>query len=236
MRILSQLYRRSAPSRKGMTLVEILVVSVIFVIIVTSLLIVFKAGLQSWQRAQTHLEIYQNARAAIDMVTRDLKAAYMDPNNPAITFRAEQGGTTGWVPATDGTEIFFIAALKPVLSNPGATSELCQVGYWRDPATNRLMRYYFEQSSAPPAAPDYNFAAHTGNIALHQKVADNVSDCFFQYHDENNALSWTWNSTSASSPPVQLNKKPTKVEMWLTIREPSSGKTQTFITGVYIPR
>ena len=235
MRILSQLSRRSA-RRKGLTLVEILVVSVIFAIIATSLFVVFKAGLDSWRKTQAHLEVYQNARAALDMMTRELSAAYLNSANAAITFRGFRNGGTpppwGWKANSGGDEVYFIAALNPTLNNAAAKFELCQVGYWLDSSKNELNRYYYAQVGA---APDYNFGSGNG---LSTKIASNVTGLTFQYCDVNSGVYYTaWDSTSAISPPAQQNNKPSKVEITITIREPNSTpvRTQVFTSGVYIP-
>ncbi len=239
MRILSQLSRRSA-RRKGLTLIEILVVSVIFAIIATSLFIVFKAGLESWRRTQGHLEVYQNARSALDMMTRDLSAAYLNSGNAAITFKGYHNGGTpppwGWKANSGGDEVYFIAALNPTLNNASAKFELCQVGYWLDSSKNELNRYYYAQVGA---APDYDFSSGNGASS---KVAFNVTGLTLQYYgvDSNgNAVGpyTTWDSTSVSPPPpVQLNMKPTKVEITLTLRDPSTAKAQKLSAGVCIPQ
>lgn len=232
MRISSLLSRRSG-RRRGLTLVEILVVSVIFAIIATSLFVVFKAGLDSWRRSQAHLEVYQNARAALDMMTRELSAAYLNVNNNAITFKGFNSGgiapSWGWKPNSGGDEVYFIAALNPALNDPNAKFELCKVGYWLDNNTHQLMRYYYAQTGA---SPDYNFGSVNGTSS---KIAFNIAELTLQYFDSTGATSDVWDSTNAANP-QQLNKKPSKVEITLKIQEPNSAKTQTFTTGVYIPQ
>lgn len=239
MKISSLLSRRSA-RRRGLTLIEILVVSAIFAIIVTSLSVVFKAGLDSWSRTQAHLEVFQTARAALDMMTRDLSAAYLNANDANITFQGYAAGATGWVAPTSGTdsEVFFIAALNPTLNDPNVRFELCQVGYWRNSATNELRRYYFTQTGA---APDYDFSAHTGTPGNHGDIANNVTAFTLQYFGVDATTGApigplaTWNSTAAGNP-NQFRKKPLKVAISITVQEPNSARTQTFTTGVYIPQ
>lgn len=232
MRTLSLLSRRSA-RRKGLTLVEILVVSAIFAIIALSLFVVFRAGLESWSRTQAHLEVYQTARTTIDWLTRDLSAAYLNSNNANIEFRAWTAGGSTWVSPSGGSEVFFIAALNPTQNDPNAKFELCHVGYWLNSTTHELMRYYYTQVGA---APDYSFPAHVGTAALHSKVAKNVTAFTLEYRDSANTLSTSWDSRASSIQPTQRGKKPSKVQITLTIQEPNSARTQTFTTGVYIPQ
>ncbi|MDD5310496.1 MAG: prepilin-type N-terminal cleavage/methylation domain-containing protein [Candidatus Omnitrophica bacterium] len=235
MRISSQSSRRSA-RRKGLTLIEILVVSVIFSIIATSLFIVFKAGLDSWRRTQGHLEIYQNARASLDMMTRDLSAAYLNSGNADITFRGFASGSgSTWVTPSGGSEVFFVAALNPTQNDPNVKFELCQVGYWLNSTTHELTRYYYPQLASPP---DYDFSAHAGDAGQNHKIADNVVASATQpafsltFFDSAGTQTTTWDSRAGGA---QAGQKPSKVQIILTIQEPNSTKTQTFSTGVYIP-
>ncbi len=229
MRILSQLLRRSA-RRKGLTLVEILVVSVIFSIIATSLFIVFKAGLDSWRRTQGHLDVFQNARASLDMMTRELSAAYLNSGDPNITFRGFASGSgSTWVTPSGGSEAFFIAALNPTQNDPNAKFELCQVGCWLNSTTHQLTRYYYAQTGAP----DYDFSAHMADVpSRHHKIADNVTAYTLSFFDSSGNQTTTWDSRAGGA---QAGQKPSKVQITLTIQEPVSAKTQTFSMGVFIP-
>ncbi len=237
MRILSLLSRRSA-RRKGLTLVEILVVATIFAIIALSLFVVFRAGLESWSRTQAHLEVYQTARTALDWITKDLSASYLNSNNASITFRGFNAGGSTWVSPSGGSEVFFIAALNPTQNDPNAKFELCQVGYWLNSTTHELMRYYYTQTGS---TPDYTFSTHAGTAAQNQKVAKNViasaTEAAFSltYFDSAGTTYSTWDSR-AGAPSTQVGKKPSKVQITLTLKEPNSTRTQTFKTGVYIPQ
>ena len=231
MRISSQLSRRSA-RRRGLTLIEILVVSAIFSIIATSLFIVFKASLDSWRRTQAHLEVYQNARAALDMMTRELSAAYLNTTNNTITFRGFAQGAVApaWANNTLGDSVFFIASLNPSLNYNDAAFELCKVGYYLD-ANNQLMKYFYYVKTG--TTPIYNFSDNTDVVT--QKIAANITAFTLQYFDEAGTTTTTWDSTNAAAP-TQLDKKPVKVQITFTLQEPTSAKTQTITAGVYIPQ
>jgi prepilin-type N-terminal cleavage/methylation domain-containing protein len=237
MRTLSLLSRRSA-RRKGLTLVEILVVSAIFAIIALSLFVVFRAGLESWSRTQAHLEVYQTARTAIDWLTRDLSSAYLNSNNTNIVFRGFASGGSTWIANSVGSEAFFIAALNPTQNDPNAKFELCKVGYWldgkgtaADNSDDELMRFYYTQTAA---SPDYAFGA--GMVGTSSKIAKNVTAFTLSYvNSAGTSFNW-WDSRNSSSEPTMRGKKPSKVQITLTIKEPNSIRTQTFTTGVCIPQ
>lgn len=236
MRTLSLLSRRSA-RRKGLTLIEILIVSAIFAIIALSLFVVFRAGLESWSRTQAHLEVYQTARTAIDWMTRDLSAAYLNSNSTNIVFRGfAPGSPSGFLANSIGSEVFCIAALNPTQNDPNAKFELCKVGYWLDgkgtatTADDELMRFYYTQTAA---APDYIFGV--GMTGASSKVAKNVIAFSLRFFDSAGTITTTWDSRSGG-PATQIGRKPTKVEITLTIKEFNSARTQTFVTSVYIPQ
>jgi len=60
---------------RGLTFVEILVGLALLSILTLSMYIVFKSGYDSWTKSDARLEIYQNARVAMDMMFRELAQA-----------------------------------------------------------------------------------------------------------------------------------------------------------------
>lgn len=235
MRTLSRLSRIWG-RRRGLTLIEILVVSVIFSIIAVSLFIVFKAGLDSWRKTQAHLEVYQAARNTLDMMTRDISAAYLNSANASITFRGFDGAS-GWRTNSARDEVYCISALNPTLNDPNAKFELCKVGYWVDGKgtgnidDDELMRYYYAQTGA---TPDYDFSSASTNF-VNSKIASRITGLNITYFDSAGTERTSWDSTSATEPLMQ-NKKPTKVNIAITVRDTTSGKDIPFTTGVFIPQ
>jgi len=62
-------------NRKGLTLIEILIVVAILSIMAVCFKTVFMVGLTSWNKAVTKADIYQNMRVAIDQISQDLASA-----------------------------------------------------------------------------------------------------------------------------------------------------------------
>ncbi len=168
----------------GLTLVEILVVAVIFSILVTSIFMVFKGSLDSWRKAETILDMYQNARFALDMMEKEMASAYLWQNSNNTSYRTKFQGysaTHGFKTNSAGDEIYFVA---PIANNPGL-QDLCEVGYWLRDYDNRLMRH-FEYFNVPGAPAVYDFtkradgSADTG--ALDTPIATNVKALSFTYY------------------------------------------------------
>ena len=76
--------------RKGLTLVEILVVVGILAVLALCLKTAFLAGLTSWNKAMTKSDIYQNMRVAVDQISQDLSSAAEIQGSPS--FQGRDGG------------------------------------------------------------------------------------------------------------------------------------------------
>lgn len=229
MKHLLRLYQNINRKRIGLTLVEILVVTTIFLIVATSLSVVFKAGLDSWRRTQSRLDMYQKARMALDLMTRDISAAYINSSDPTITFKGfDASGKSGLLSgASASDELFFIAALNPTLTNPNALIDLCKVGYWRN-TDNILERIYVVQTQAPPT---FTFSSSDENSS--SKVASRVTQLNFRYWDSEASPAQfvdTWDSSAGS----QKDRLPSMVEVTITIQDVIANTTHNFTTNIYI--
>ena len=71
-------------NHKALTLIEILVALTIVSILALSFFTVFKTGLDSWNKTRTKLEIYQNARVALEQMFRELASAVAIENVPSF--------------------------------------------------------------------------------------------------------------------------------------------------------
>lgn len=193
--------RRIKKNKAGLTLIEILVVAVIFSILVAAIFTVFKGSLDSWHKAETILDMYQNARFALDLMERDISTAllYQGSSNTSYWTKFE-GYASGTGPKTGSIsdEIFFVA---PVPDNPGK-QDLCEIGYWLR-NDNHLMRHYeYFDGSVIPVSYDFtkkaDGSADTG--ASDSSIASNVTALTFTYYYRNAAgavpdtTSTSWNS------------------------------------------
>ena len=166
-----------------MTLVEILLVSIIFSIIMVALFTVFKSSLDSWQRAETLLDMYNSARITLDMMDREVSSAFLYQDSNNTNYWTKFLGTTGGTRIKTNSvsdEIFFVA---PVAGNPGK-QDLCEVGYWRR-NDNCLMRHYeFFDGTVVPVVYDFtkraDLSADTG--AADSVVARNITSLQFFYY------------------------------------------------------
>lgn len=145
--------RRGAPS---FTLVELLAAMTVLSLLMVALVGMFDQAMRGWLNAQRGIDGRREARAAIQMVQRDLGGLVIRPG------RGIFNETTG-----KNSEIYFLSALPPAAQMTNTGGDICGVGYfveW-DPSLNegrgsRVLRRYQQE-----AAQQYNFllSAPTSN-------------------------------------------------------------------------
>ena len=236
----------------GLTLIEILVVAVIFSVLVTALFTVFRGGLDSWRKAETILDMYQNARFALDMMEREISSAYLYQGSGNTAYWTKFEGYlsgTGLKTGSVGDEIFFAA---PIAGNLGK-QDLCEVGYWLR-NDNRLMRHYeYFDGSVIPVVYDFSKKSD-GSVdtgASDTAIASNVTALQFTYRYRNTAgvapatTATSWNSgldalTGATENYDSSGNKlipdglPDAVAISITIQNRDGSQTRTFTDFIRI--
>jgi type II secretory pathway pseudopilin PulG len=141
----------------GFTLVEALIGVGIFAVVLLSILQTFTANRVTYAKGEVKVSIQQNARAALELISRELRMVGYDPNHtipllgagttPATTQRAIQSATA--------TGIRFIADVNnPAGTGPDGWGDM--VGYTYDATCGQLRRKVWVWN---PAAPPPNFVA-----------------------------------------------------------------------------
>ncbi len=229
----------------GLTLIEALFVILILSVLVGSLYVVFKSGMESWKKSESKLEIYQNGRIIVEQIQRELSQAFLIPGNVSIYFLGNVSGSV-IKPNSTGDEVFFLA---PTNSDATAPNPNCEMGFWMD-NQRTLRRFYVTSSSA-----NYDFNYSTPNTLLNSnELAFNVTGLEFYYWDgdpTNGTQNWnvynagsnprgarrTWDSRSTSSVATQIGKLPRAVKVRITLSENVSlePETRVFESVVYLP-
>jgi len=243
--------RRRIAGRAGLTLVEILVVAVIFTILVLALFTVFRGALDSWRKSETLLDMYQNTRFALELMRKEIPASvlYQGSNNTAYwtKFEGNDSGSASIIKTNSvGDELFFVA---PVADNPG-DQDLCEVGYWLR-NDNCLMRHleYFDGSTVPVS---YDFAVNNAGTTSDDVIARNVSALTFVYYYRNaagavpSATTASWDSSTdtltGATPNIDSSGNalipdglPEAVEVSLTVQSRDGLQQKTFTDFILIP-
>lgn len=119
----------------GFTLIELLVAMMVLAILVVTLLGLVDASTKLWRENSNRAEAYQEARAALDVISRDLgnRLKVNDTN----TFLLNEHGAFSRLP-TDAESsraragaLFFLVALPPEAREPEShPGDVCEVGYF----------------------------------------------------------------------------------------------------------
>lgn len=96
----------STRGQKGFTLVEVLVTSAIFGIILAAIYLLYVTNESMMARGENKIDVQQNARVALEMMAREIRVAGYDPATPAVI--PLQVPATAMQTATS-SEIRFIA-------------------------------------------------------------------------------------------------------------------------------
>jgi prepilin-type N-terminal cleavage/methylation domain-containing protein len=141
----------------GFTLIEVLIASVISTVVLIGLYQMYSANRTTYAKGEVKTNIQQNARAAVDLISRELRMIGYDPNhtlpllgagtNPATTQRAIQ--------AANATSIRFIADVNdPAGNGPDGWGDMIEYTY--DPVCMQVRRKVWIWN---PAAMPSNFVA-----------------------------------------------------------------------------
>lgn len=137
-----------------------------------SITAVFLAANRSWTQSEARLQIYQNARGALDRMSRELTCAFQ-PSDPAMQ-------KFDWDTAPDPDELHFTATYN--FSPESGEYDLCHLGYRRDNSNNEIERY----------KEDYG---NPGGSWM--PMAEHITSLSFEYYDGPSS-SWvlTWDDTA----------------------------------------
>ena len=237
----------SAKNSTGFTLIEMLVSLVIVAIIVASVYTAFDCGKNSWQVGETIVQKNQNARAALDIMSREITCALINDwdNQYRLDFygaNVTAPPATTWRTNSVGDELYFIARLNP--DSASANADICEVGYYLtdedSDSVGDVVRKFYVTDGALPANFDYEFDSPSGNGSGFE-LGLNVTNLDFRYY---NGSSWqdTWDSrrngfNGAVADGAEKGTLPEAVEITITVQdEKQVAEARTFKSVVYLPR
>jgi len=209
---------RPGPSSRaaaaGFTLVELIVATSIFVVVLGAAYALFDSGRNLSLRAEGHAHLYQAARAALKAIEEDLKGAVM----PSKGYDTGFIGTDTGSPDQPLDTIQFFAvnnvtmprSLKVDAAHQALTRpriDISSVSYWveTDPKKPAHGLVRWRQSILTPVTPP---SPRDEDI---EEVAPEVVFLNLRYYDTTNGWQDSWDST-------QLNKLPMAVEVTLHLQ------------------
>ena len=118
---------------RGVTLIELLVAIVILGLIVTSVYTAFNSSRDAWQVGEIMIQRYQNARGALDIMSREISQAFINEAETIYCVGIDGESSLPLPPpyvktnaVADSDQFFFVAPIGAA----SAATDLYRVGYW----------------------------------------------------------------------------------------------------------
>lgn len=118
---------------RAFTIVEMLVSMVVLALLVLAMMSLVDSAMHLWRDNEGRTDACREARAALTVMTRDLRNAVTGPNANLMKFNL-QSGAAG---TNYGSNVFFLASLPPSAQEAGSKGDVCEVGFF-SPSTELL--------------------------------------------------------------------------------------------------
>ncbi len=221
------------------TLIELLAAMAVFLVLMAIVFSFFSTAQKAWTTTDTNTRIYENARVALDLISRDLQCA-MASNEPGreIPFYAALGSDFDPTDWNKRLALYFVTVAPPSQS---ATTRLCEIGYQLytgSLASHADQRYWLRRSrTCDSDGAKWNFygvKATTGYLAPGtgwtntgtsgaQKLIPGVENLRFDLFPTG-----TWNSTGTR------NELPQAVRVTITLFDPKLMKVPDAVRAARI--
>jgi len=184
---------------RGVTLIETLISSALFAIVIAGVYSVYTAMQGTLLRGEMKADLQQNARIGLGRMVSEIRMAGNDPNN--VLFKATPQPRAA-IRAASANCLSFIAS-----DETGATK---QVTYFLDGTTlKRNEQPWVDLTTGPP--PTGTFTGGAGA----QPLAESVPSLVFTYYDEYNKViaPVSWTSTHTCPPDLGVTVASASVQL-----------------------
>jgi type II secretory pathway pseudopilin PulG len=121
---------KPANRQAAFTLIELLAAMGVLSLIMFVLISFFSSAQKAWTMSNARAETYENARIALDLITRDLQCAYYEENKIPFWHRSNMSGIWAAVPYEQyfNEALYFVSATSNP-PNDDCDSRLCEIAY-----------------------------------------------------------------------------------------------------------
>lgn len=114
------------PRSRAFTLIEMLVSMVVLAVLGVAMVSLVESAIGLWRDNERRTDASREARAALTVMSRDLRNAVTGTNMNLMKFNL-QSGAAG---TNYGSNVFFLASLPPSAQEGGSKSDVCEVGFF----------------------------------------------------------------------------------------------------------
>lgn len=104
------------------TLIELIAAMGVFAILMVVVMSIFTAANRAWSNCRGRSEVYENARIAMDLISRDIQCTYYEYGK--IPFYHYTGGA-----GTNDNETLFFVSATSIGPSTTYTSKICEIAY-----------------------------------------------------------------------------------------------------------
>lgn len=196
-------------NREAFTLLEVLMATFIMASLMMVVSYVFWQSFSIWEKGDRRLKMCQNARFGIDVMNREIRAAFISKSNSCLFFKGDE------------STLNFISASHK--ANTKGEYDLCELRYYlKDFHLKRMVKSHLD--SRP---------GEGGSTAV---LANGILELFFSYYS---GKKWhtSWDSTMGTPDDIIDDALPRMVKIRLKSQdEESKEKPLVFSSIVYIPK
>ncbi|MBU0477816.1 prepilin-type N-terminal cleavage/methylation domain-containing protein [bacterium] len=219
---------------RAFTLIEIMITTAVLALLITGIYTIFKGGTDSWTKGNVRMERYQNARAILEMMSREISCAMVNEARKIYMLGVDESESKVKGTRSTKDELFFVAPLYPKsdLEESGNTtkSDLCELGYWVKDDTE-LMQHR-------RVTADFIYETYSGSTNDNPLGLAVAGLRFYYYYNNVDADSQVnWDSLKDQYPiDGYADGLPKKIKIVLKTRDEEAREdTQTFETTVFMP-
>lgn len=196
-------------NREAFTLLEVLIATFIMASLMMVVSYVFWQSFSIWEKGDRRLKMCQNARFGIDVMNREIRAAFISKSNSCLFFKGDE------------STLNFISASHK--ANTKEEYDLCELRYYlKDFHLKRMVKSHLD--SRP---------GEGGSTAV---LANGILELFFSYYS---GKRWhkSWDSIMGTPDDITDDALPQMVKIRLKSQdEESKEKPLVFSSIVYIPK
>jgi prepilin-type N-terminal cleavage/methylation domain-containing protein len=111
---------------RAFTLIEMLVSMMVLAVLGVAMVSLVESAVDLWRDNEVRTDACREARAALTVMTRDLRNAVTGTNVNFMKFNL-QSGAAG---TNYGSNVFFLTSLPPSAQEGGSKSDVCEVGFF----------------------------------------------------------------------------------------------------------
>ncbi|ODS32410.1 MAG: hypothetical protein SCARUB_02477 [Candidatus Scalindua rubra] len=210
----------SSYNLSAFTLVELIVALSLASMIILVTAIIFKQASTAFSESDARNEVYQNVRAAFDILKRDISGSVLNANHELFkAFNDVSASSYNNIGAKEGSDIITLLSSTPNLED----KPIALITYFLN--TNNILS---KAEITGTSTLNTSIASFDPDTATGYQLGFNVSTLQFRYQDTDGTWGDTWDSTTK-------RYLPDAVEVKMTISDMRNRYTGTSTSIISIP-